>query len=157
MNYNFYNLSKQYIKSITSVTKILHNLLIEISIILLGTVFAWIWHFFSRMGLCVLEMWFLRLAKAGHKLFWTQFLFGTKIKSTYKNVLQNTKILDLSVKRGSQCPIPVLGPRQKWVDFPPTFFALFINFLVVCHLLLNIQKILLWHFSILAKYGPFCL
>ena len=102
-------------------------------------------------------MWFLRLAKSLHKLFRTQFLFGTKIKSTYKNVLRNTKILDLSVKRGSQRPIYVLGPRQKWVDLPPTFFKLFINFLVVCHILLNIQKNLKYCFSILARYGPFSL
>ena len=75
-------------------------------------------------------MWFLRLAKSLHKLFRTQFLFGTKIKSTYENILQNTKILDLSVKRG---------------------------FLVVCHLLLNFQKNLWRPFSVLAKYGPFWL
>ena len=97
------------------------------------------------------------MAKSRHKLFWTQFLFGTKIKTSYKNILQNMKILDLSVKRGSQHPIHVLGPRQKWVDFPPTFFEVFINFLVVCHLLLNIQKKLLWRFSVLARYGPFWL
>ena len=102
-------------------------------------------------------MWFLRLAKSLHKIFWTQYLFGTKIKSTYENMLQNTKNLDLSVKRGSQGPISVLGPRQKWVDFPPTFFELFINFLVVCHLLLNIQKKILYRFSVLARYGPFWL
>ena len=76
------------------------------------------------------EMWFLRLAKLLHKLFWTQFLFGSKIKSTYKNALENTEILDMSVKRGSQRPIKLLGPRQKWVDLPPTFFELFINFLI---------------------------
>ena len=82
---------------------------------------------------------------------------GTKIKSTYKNVLRNTKILDLSVKQGSQCPILVLAPRQKWVDLPPTFFELFINILVVCHLLLNIQKNLLSRFSVSARYCPFWL
>ena len=103
------------------------------------------------------KMWFLRLAKSWHKLFRTQFLFGTKIKSTYKNVLRNTKILDLSVKRGSQHPIYVLGPRQKWVDLPPTFFELFINFLVVCHLLLNIRKKMSYCFSVLARYKPFSL
>ena len=86
-------------------------------------------------------MWFPRLAKSLHKFFQTQFLFGTKIKSTYKNVLGNTKILDLSVKRESQRPIPVLGPRQKWVDFPPTFFELFINFLVVTFSLSDHVKI----------------
>ena len=102
-------------------------------------------------------MWFLRLAKSRHKLFRTQFLFGTKIKNTYKNILQNTKILDLSVKRGSQRPYQVSGPRQKWVDLPPTFFELFINFLIVCHLLLNIQKKLSSRFSISAKYGLFLL
>ena len=102
-------------------------------------------------------MWFLRLAKSRHKLFRTQFLFGTKIKSTYKSILWNTKILDLSVKRGSQRPFQVSGPRQKWVDLPPTFFELFINFLVVCHLLLNIQKKLWRLFSVLARYGPFWL
>ena len=101
------------------------------------------------------EMWFLRLAKSLHKLFRTQFLFGTKIKSTYINILQNTKILDLSEKRGSQRPIPDLGPRQKWVNFPPTFFELFINFLLVCHLLLDIQKKLSYRFFVSAKYGPF--
>ena len=35
------------------------------------------------------------------------------------------------------------------------FFELFINFLVVCHLILNIQKQLLRPFSVLARYGPF--
>ena len=100
-------------------------------------------------------MWFLRLAKSRHKLFRTQFLFNANIKSTYKKLLRNTKILDLSVKRGSQGPISVLGPRQKWVDFPPTFFKLFINFLVVCHLLLNIQKNLASRFSVSARYAPF--
>ena len=102
-------------------------------------------------------MWFLRLAKSLHKLFRTQFLFATKIKSSYKNVLQNTKILDLSAKWGSQRPIQVLAPRQKWVDFPPTFFELSINFLVVCHILMHIQNNLLYRFSILARYGPFWL
>ena len=91
------------------------------------------------------------------KHFWTQFLFCTKIKSTYKIVLQNTKFLDLSVKQGSQCQILLLAPRQKWVDFPPTFFELFINYLVVWYLLLNNQKILLYGFSVSAKYGPFSL
>ena len=86
-------------------------------------------------------MWFLRPAESRHKLFRAQFLFGTKIKTTYQNVLPNTWILDLSVKRGSQQPIQVLGPRQKWVNFPPTFFQLFINFLVDFHLLYNISKI----------------
>ena len=100
-------------------------------------------------------MWFLKLAKSLHKLFWTQFLFGTKIKSIYRNMLQNTKILDLGVKRGCQPQIQDLAPRQKWVDLPPTFFELFINFLVVCYLLLDIQKNLLYRFSILARYGPF--
>ena len=100
-------------------------------------------------------MWFLRLAKSRHKLLRTQFLFGTKIKSTYKNVLRNTKILDLSVKRGSQRPIYVLGPRQKWVDLPPTFFELFINFLVVWHLLLNVQKNLSRPFFVLWKISKF--
>ena len=102
-------------------------------------------------------MWFLRLAKSLHKLFPTQFLFGTKIKSTYEDILQNTKILDLSVKRGSQAWIQVLAPRQKWVDLPPKFFELSIDFLVVCHILMNIQKNLLYRFSILARYGPFLL
>ena len=102
-------------------------------------------------------MWFLRLAKSLHKLFWTQFLFGTKIKSIYKSVLQNTKIMDLSVKRGSQRPTHVLCPSQKWVNFPPTFFELFVNILVVCHLLFNIQKNLLSRFSISTRYGPFWL
>ena len=97
------------------------------------------------------------MAKSRHKLFRTQFLFDTKIKSTYKNVLRNTKNLDLSVKRGSQRPILVLAPRQKWVDFPPTFFELSINILVVYYLLLNIQKNLLSRFSIFARYGPFWL
>ena len=102
-------------------------------------------------------MWFLRQAKSLHKLFKTQFLLGTKIKSTYSNMLQNTKILDLSAKWGSQRPIQVLAPRQKWVDFPPTFFEFFINFLLVCHLLMNIQKNLSSRFSISARYGPFWL
>ena len=69
-------------------------------------------------------MWFLRLAKSRYELFRAQFLLGTKIKSTYKNVLQNTNILDLSVKLGSQCPIHALGPRQKWANLPPTFLEL---------------------------------
>ena len=102
-------------------------------------------------------MWFLRLAKSIHKLFWTQFLFDTIIKSTYENVRQNTKPLNLNVKWGSQRPILILAPRQKWVDLPPTIFELFINFLVVCHLLLNIQKNLLYRFSVLARYNPFSL
>ena len=102
-------------------------------------------------------MWFLRLAKSRHKLFRTQFLFGTKIKSACKNILPSTKILDLSVKRGSQRTFQVSGQRQKWVDLPPTFFELFINFLVVCHLLLNIQKKLSSRFSVPAKYGLFLL
>ena len=75
-------------------------------------------------------MWSLRMAKSRHKLFRTKFLFCIKINSTYENVLQNTNILDLSEKRGSRRPIPVLGPRQKWVDFPPLFFQLSIDFLV---------------------------
>ena len=85
-------------------------------------------------------MWFLRLAKSWHKLFRAQFWFGTKIKPSQKSVLQNTKILDLAEKGGSQQPNSVLGPRQKWVKFPPTFFKLFINFLVDYHLLSNMKK-----------------
>ena len=97
------------------------------------------------------------MAKSRQKLSWTQFQFGAKIKTFRENVLQNTWIFNLSAKQGSRCPFPVLGPRQKWVNFPPTFFELFINFLVVCHLLLNIQKNLSRPFSVLARYGPFWL
>ena len=68
---------------------------------------------FSSLWLRYYEMWFLRLAKSRRKLFWTQFLFGTEIKSTFKNVLPNTWILDLSVKWRSQQPISVLSPRQN--------------------------------------------
>ena len=102
-------------------------------------------------------MWFLRLAKLLHSHFQTRFLFGTKMKSTYENILQNTKTLDLSAKQGSQCPIQVLGLRQKWVNLPPTFFEFFINFPILWHLLLNIQKNLSSPFSVLARYGPFWL
>ena len=86
-------------------------------------------------------MWFLRLAKSRHKLFRVQFLFGTKTKSTYGNVLPNTWILDLSVKQGSQQSFQVLTPRQKWVNLPPTFYEFFIDFLVDFYLLCNIKKI----------------
>ena len=72
-------------------------------------------------------MWFQRLTKLFHKLFWTQLLFGTKINSTSKNALWKTNILDLCVKRGSQHPIQVVAPKQKWVNLPPTF----LNFLSI--------------------------
>ena len=85
-------------------------------------------------------MWFLRLAKSLHKLFRSQFLFGIKIKSTYENVLQNTKILELSVKRRSQSPIYVLGPRQKWVNLPPTFLNFLSIFWLMITYYMNIQK-----------------
>ena len=52
----------------------------------------------------------------------THFLFLTNIKTTYKIVLQNTKIFDLSQKRGSRQLISVLGPRQKSHNLPPTFY-----------------------------------
>ena len=80
-------------------------------------------------------MWFQRLAISWHKLFWTQFLIGTKIKASNKTVLQTKRILDLTEKWGSQQLFWVLGQRQKWVKLPPTFFKLFINFLVDYHLL----------------------
>ena len=102
-------------------------------------------------------MWFLRPAKSRHKLFRAQFLFGTKIKTTYQNTLPNTWILDLSVKRGSQRPVSVLGPRQKRVDLPPTFFQLFINFLVDFHLLCRIPKNLESRFSVSVNYHRFWL
>ena len=86
-------------------------------------------------------MWFLRLAKSQQKLFGTLFLFGTKIKSTYKKVLPNTRILDLSVKQEFQHPIQVLGPTQKWDDFPPTFYEQFNYFLVVCHFFKTYKKL----------------
>ena len=46
---------------------------------------------------------------------------------------------------------------KKWINLPPIFFKLFINFLVVWHLLMNIQKNLFGTFSVLARYGPFWL
>ena len=100
-------------------------------------------------------MWFLRLAKSRHKLFQVQFLFSTKTKSTYGNVLPNTWILDLSVKRGSQQPFQVLTPRQKWVNLPPTFYEFFIDFLVDFYLLCNIKKNLEDTFSVSANYHRF--
>ena len=50
-------------------------------------------------------MWFLRLAK----LFQTQFLFNTKIKTTNENILPNILILDLSEKQGSN----IADKKQK--------------------------------------------
>ena len=100
-------------------------------------------------------MWFLSLAKTRHKFFLAQFWFGTKIKTFLKSIPQNTKILNLTEKGRSQQPIPVLGPRQKWVKFPPTFFKLSINFLVDYHLLSNILKIwmtLFWFWQIITHF-----
>ena len=102
-------------------------------------------------------MWFLRLAISWHKLFQAQFWFGTKVKTSHKTILQRTWSFDLTEKRGSQQSILVFGPSQKWFKFPPTFFKVFINFLVVCHLLLNIQKYLLSRFSVSVRYDPFWL
>ena len=42
-------------------------------------------------------MWFVRPAKSWHKLFQMQFLLGTKIKTTYGNVL-TTKHMNLGPK-----------------------------------------------------------
>ena len=70
------------------------------------------------------------------------FLFFACIKTTYKTLLQNTQIFELSQKRGSQWPIPVLGPRQKIDNFTPTFLRLFIDFRVDFPLLYNILKII---------------
>ena len=40
-----------------------------------------------------------KTARPNHCInFWTQFLSGTKIKSIYENIVQNTKLLDLSAK-----------------------------------------------------------
>ena len=72
------------------------------------------------------------------RLLQTQFLFAIKIKSTSRIVPPNTWILDLSVKRGSQCPIQVLR------SFSPNNFWTFYQFSVV--------EV---HFSILARYDPF--
>ena len=71
-------------------------------------------------------------------MFWAHFLFFACIKTTYKTLLQNTQIFYLSQKRGSRWPIPVLGPRQKSDNFPPTFLQLFIDFRVDFPLLYNI-------------------
>ena len=54
-----------------------------------------------------------KISQIAAKHFWAQFRFGTKIKTTYPDVLPNTRILDLSVKPGSQRPVQVFGPRQK--------------------------------------------
>ena len=89
--------------------------------------------------------------------FGGQYLFVCIIKSTYQVDMYVTKTWDLRAKTVLRQVILYLGPRQKWVDLPPTFFELFINFLVVCHLLLNIQKKLLSRFSVSAKYGLFLL
>ena len=60
--------------------------------------------------------------------FSEQFWFDNKIKTSHKTVLRSTWIFDLTEKWGSQQLISVLGPRQKWVKFLPTFFKLFIYF-----------------------------
>ena len=89
-------------------------------------------------------MWFLRLAKLRHKIFWTQFLFGTRIKTTYKIVLPNIRILDLCAKRRSKWPISVLGLRQKIDQIAPPpphlFSTLYQNSSLSC----TLQYIKIW-------------
>ena len=80
-------------------------------------------------------MWFPRLAKSLHKCFRTQFLFGAKIKSTYKNVLGKNKFFGPECKTRVSASKSTFGSKAKMNWFPPTFFQLFINFLVVCHFL----------------------
>ena len=42
------------------------------------------------------------MVKSQDKNFRAQYLFHTKIKTTYQNVLQTTEILELRLKQGSQ-------------------------------------------------------
>ena len=53
-------------------------------------------------------MWFLRLDKPGHKFFWPQILFSTKIKTTHPGVLTNISTLDLRAKLWLQWLVSVL-------------------------------------------------
>ena len=98
-------------------------------------------------------MWFLRLAKSRHKLFRTQFLFGTKIKSTYKSILWNTKILDLSVKRGSQRPFQVPS-KAKMSRFAPNIFWTLYQFSGSLSLTIEYSKKIVVPFFRFGKIWP---
>ena len=91
------------------------------------------------------------MAKSWHKLFWAQFLFGTNVKTSYENVIKNTWIFDLSAKRSFQ----VLGPKQKWFDFPLNIFSIFYQFSGSFPCTIQHLKKLKGRFSVSARFGTF--
>ena len=83
------------------------------------------------------------------------YLFVCIIKSTYHVDVHVTKTWDLRAKTVPWQAILDLGPRQKWVDLPDTFFQLFMSFLVDFHILYNILKIWNTHFPFRQNMANF--
>ena len=84
-----------------------------------------------------------------------QYLFVCIIKSTHQVDVPGNKTWDLRAKTVQWQAILDLGPRQKWVDLPDTFFQLFMSFLVDFHILHNILKIWNTHFPFRQNMANF--
>ena len=87
--------------------------------------------------------------------FLGQYLFVCIIKSTHQVDVPGNKTWDLRAKTVQWQAILDLGPRQKWVDLPDTFFQLFMSFLVDFHILYNILKIWNTHFPFRQNMANF--
>ena len=61
------------------------------------------------------------MAKFRIKDFWAQFLFHTKIKTTYQNILPTIEILELRSNRGE---LPLQIAREKMLGEKLVIFAL---------------------------------
>ena len=98
-------------------------------------------------------MWFPRLDKSMHRLFQTQFLFCTKIKYTYKNVLGNTKSFDLSVKNGL-CVWFNFWSKAKMSWFAPNIFLTLYQFSGSISLTIKCSKKIVMVFFHFGKMWP---
>ena len=83
--------------------------------------------------------------------FLAQYMFLCNIKTTYQVDMHSTKNLDAGANTVPWGAIQVLGPRQKWVDVPITFFQLSIDYLVVFYLLSNILQGW-WYLVVLGRF-----
>ena len=82
---------------------------------------------FIKSGYC-LRVLLAKWPEMSTPTFLAWYLFVCIIKSTYQVHMAGTKSWHLRDNTGPRGGIKVLGPRQKWVNRPPTFFQLVINF-----------------------------
>ena len=93
---------------------------------------------FSQLSDGVIRVLLVKRPNMMVPTFFEQYQFVCNIKSTYQVDMPGTKNFDVGANTVPWGVISVLGPRQKWVNVPPTFFQLFINFLIDFYLLYNI-------------------